>query len=180
MNPKATLIIAIIFLTFLSGCSTAQKFKIMLPNSFIGMEEVVNGLYVDHEMSVSQRQELSTSIKAGKEKVKNIWGNVESKPDVYACSTETCFQSFGGSTNKANAVWGRMLLSPRALDPEMIAHEWSHNELYQRLDSFFAWRNIPQWFDDGIAVYVSGYEVHGDSEWAKIKRVALNPPSLMS
>ena len=82
------------------------------------------------------------------------YGSVEPRPIVHACITEQCLESFGGKGTFAKVYGNRILLSPRGLTWHFIAHEWSHAEMLTRL-GFFAWRRMPQWFDDGVAVAIS-------------------------
>ncbi|MFG1943168.1 hypothetical protein [Nonomuraea sp. NPDC048826] len=44
------------------------------------------------------------------------------------------------------------MLSPRGADPVIASHELSHVELHTRL----AGAEVPQWFDEGLAVVVCG------------------------
>jgi hypothetical protein len=43
------------------------------------------------------------------------------------------------------------MLSPRGVDAVIASHEMAHIELHQRLDA-----DVPQWFDEGLAVVVAG------------------------
>jgi hypothetical protein len=46
-----------------------------------------------------------------------------------------------------------VMLSPRGIDPVIAAHELSHVEFHERLGA--QRKQIPQWFDEGLAVLVS-------------------------
>jgi hypothetical protein len=48
------------------------------------------------------------------------------------------------------------MLSPRGIDPVIAAHELSHVEFHVRLGS--RRDQVPQWFDEGLAVLISGDE----------------------
>jgi hypothetical protein len=179
LNRKFSLIVILLLAVVLTGCSTARKFKVMLPAGWIGMENLAGDVYVDPTMKTEQRRNLLAEVAKAKTKTIAIWGSIETKPEIYACSSETCFQSFGGSTNRANAIGNsKILLSPRALNAAMISHEWSHNELYQRVGGFMPWRRIPNWFDEGVAVIVSADERHGEAAWLEIDRNDIETPGL--
>ena len=71
-------------------------------------------------------------------------------------------------------VYGKLiLLSPRALNWHFLAHEWSHAEMSTRL-TFFAWKRMPQWFDEGVAVAISEAPEHSENHWQFL--VATNVP----
>ena len=58
----------------------------------------------------------------------------------------------------------RILLSPRGLNWHFLAHEWSHAEMSTRL-TLFAWKRMPQWFDEGLAVTLSEAPEHSENHW---------------
>ena len=65
---------------------------------------------------------------------------------------------------RASGSSERPWLSPRGLNWHFIAHEWSHAEMWTRL-SLPAWKRMPQWFDDGIAVAISEAPEHSEPHW---------------
>ena len=139
----------------MTGCSYLSATKLIAPEMF-GMEKISDTVYVDEIMSDKARTELLNSHEKARKNIKLMYGDVLSNPDVIACSTEQCFQKFGGVSSRAKNYGGStFLLSPRGVTPQIISHEWSHNEFYVRIDSFWTMRNIPQWFDEGLAVVVS-------------------------
>lgn len=177
MSRMVTVIVEAVLIAFLAGCSTVYKYKVMLPSTWIGMERLAEGVYIDSGMDDRQRHQLLEEIERAKEKVNHVWGSIETRPEIYACSTEVCFQSFGGSTNRANSIGGgKLLLSPRALNSAMVSHEWSHTELYPRVGGLWAWRRIPNWFDEGVAVMVSEDPRHGEQVWSTIINEGIVPP----
>ena len=81
--------------------------------------------------------------------------------------TEDCYRKFGGISAKGKNYGSlAILLSPRGINPEIISHEWSHRELFERL-GFFKCRKIAYWFDEGLAVYISEDELFSYERWAK-------------
>jgi hypothetical protein len=73
---------------------------------------------------------------------------------------------------------GHIALSPKALTKELISHELSHSELYNRVGGFFNWRKIPSWFDEGIAVLVGHDFRHDERAWQKIESENIPYPSI--
>jgi hypothetical protein len=83
---------------------------------------------------------------------------------VHACVTEKCYAAFGGRGSVARVFGQRILLSPRGLNWHFLAHEWSHAEMSTRL-TLFAWKRMPSWFDEGLAVALSEAPEHSENHW---------------
>lgn len=128
-------------------------------------------------MSKEDKSALLDLIPTANSHVKKIWGTVLSSPEIYASSTEKCFENLGGGA-RAHQIFNNIALSPRALTVEMISHEWSHVELVKRVDRIFGSREIPSWFDEGIAVIVSNDPRHNEEAWNKVTERKLPYPEL--
>ena len=178
MNNIILPLMLTVMLLSMTGCSYIKGAKTLAPEIF-GMEKISASMYVDEIMSEEARTELLKSYDVARKNIELMYGVIISKPDVIACSTEECFQTFGGKSARAKNYGGStFLLSPRGLTPQIISHEWSHNELYVRIDSFWEMRNIPQWFDEGLAVVVSNESTHSQKAWQEIKKRGIPVPSL--
>lgn len=165
-------------LVLLPGCSYIKSMKTFAPELF-GMEKITEHVYVNPQMSIDLREKLLESIKASKDNIVSMYGAIQSTPDIIACSTEACYGKFGGATSRAKNYGGfAFLLSPRGITTPLITHEWSHNEFYTRLDSFWAYRKIPQWFDEGLAVVASNEPGHSEDVWQYIVRHNIPKPTL--
>lgn len=173
---KYLLIIALVLCT--SGCSTVRSTKLLAP-SWFGFSEIGENVYVNDQMSPSQRQGFLRTLDLAKSRVSSFFGGIEGAPKVFACSTEECFVSHGGVTAKGKAYGDSMvLLSPRGLGVVMIAHELSHIELHNRVGVFRSWREIPVWFDEGLAVLVSEDPRYTESAWLQATDNGRNAPEL--
>ena len=150
---------------------------IILPPSWINMNKIAPDVYVNSDMSITQQKELLIQIPKAKIYVENIWGKVESKPIIYACSTKACAKSLGIEA-RGYQIYNHIALSPKALTKEIISHEWSHSELYKKVDGYFNWTEIPMWFDEGVAVIVSHDPRHDEKLWEKIQNENIEYPSV--
>ncbi|SCF27754.1 hypothetical protein [Micromonospora mirobrigensis] len=120
-----------------------------------GLAPVQDRLYAERDLPDSDRQRLIATYRAAKQTVDAFYQGRESDPAVLACLTPECYRRIGGGGERGVAVLNRaVMLSPRGIDPVIAAHELSHVELHVRLGSRRA--QIPQWFDEGLAVLVSG------------------------
>jgi len=157
----------------ISGCSILQGGKLLAPESF-GLTPVTPSIYVEAGADEATRIRLRESMEKAESAIRTAYGGVASHPTVNACTTEECYESFGGGRGSLAKVYGKhILLSPRALNWHFLAHEWSHAEMSTRL-TFFAWKRMPRWFDEGVAVAVSEAPEHSESHWQLL--VATNVP----
>lgn len=80
---------------------------------------------------------------------------------VYVCLTEDEFSKFTGVSKHVRATQFRekVFLSPLAFkqgaEGPLLTHELSHLHLFQQLSIFWFFYNIPAWFSEGLATYVS-------------------------
>lgn len=158
--------VPILFLTasFLSGCSALQGGKLLAPETF-GLTPVTSNLYVEMGTDESTRDSLRNAMARAEQAIHSAYGSVSARPKVHACITEECYAAFGGGRGSMAKVYGdRILLSPRGLNWHLLAHEWSHAEMSTRL-SFFAWKRMPRWFDEGLAVAISEAPEHSEEHW---------------
>jgi hypothetical protein len=117
-----------------------------------GLEQVRPGVHLEPGVPAAQREQVAGAVDEGTRRVAAYFGDLRSDPDVLACLTEECYQRIGGGRERGIAVLYRaVMLSPRGIDPVIVAHELTHVELHARLGQ----RSVPQWFDEGLAVLVS-------------------------
>lgn len=170
---KFWIIELILFSIILGGCSNIRGAKLLMPEHF-GLIKIDQNTYIEagaDEQAIAKLHEARTKAE---EKIRSTYGSVASHPAVYACLTEECYTSFGGLGSKAKVYGDHILLSPRGLNWHFLAHEWSHDEILTRL-TFGAWRRLPQWFDEGLAVTISEAPEHSEAHWeylvaAKVQR----------
>lgn len=153
--------------SLLSGCGTVysvvQSGKLLAPESF-GFELAAPELYIETGADEETKDRLLKAMVQAKNAIHTAYGDVQARPVVHACMTEKCYATFGGQGSVAKVYGKRILLSPRGLTWHFIAHEWSHAEMSHRLN-FFAWKRMPQWFDEGVAVAISEAPEHSESHW---------------
>ncbi|MBB4694082.1 hypothetical protein [Paractinoplanes abujensis] len=118
-----------------------------------GLTRAGDGLYTERGLSEAQRDQLATLAADARRRVEAFYGGRVSDPRLLACFTDGCYDRIGGGGEKGIAILNRaVMLSPRGLDAVIASHEMSHVELHQRLRG----GEVPQWFDEGLAVVVSG------------------------
>ncbi|MGN9788942.1 hypothetical protein ACTMTF_46640 [Nonomuraea sp. ZG12] len=117
------------------------------------MTESQPGVHAEQGLSGEQRARVSQVVEAARQRVGDFYGGRLSSPKLLVCLTEECYQRIGGGKERGIAVLNRsVMLSPRGLDPVIASHELSHIELHERIGGG---ADVPQWFDEGLAVVVS-------------------------
>ncbi|WP_283136322.1 hypothetical protein [Rhizohabitans arisaemae] len=120
-----------------------------------GMEELAPDVYAEPGLAPSGRRQVISAVQEGSRRVRDFYGGKRSAPRILACLTDGCYRRIGGGGERGIAVLNRaVMLSPAGVDPVIAAHEISHVELDSRLNSGRG--ELPQWFDEGLAVLVSG------------------------
>lgn len=105
-------------------------------------------IYVEPGADEVTRIRLRESMEQAESSIRAAYGDVASRPTVNACITEGCYEAFGGGCLGEGLRKTHPTFVPRALNWHLLAHEWSHAEMSTRL-TFFAWKRMPQWFDEG-------------------------------
>ncbi|WP_201761448.1 MULTISPECIES: hypothetical protein [unclassified Nonomuraea] len=117
-----------------------------------GLQRLRSGLYAEPGLAPAQRRHVAEVVEQANQRVRDFFGGRASAPDVLVCLTDDCYRRIGGGRERGIAVLNRsVMLSPRGVDPVIASHELTHVELHVRLDG----AEVPQWFDEGLAVLVS-------------------------
>lgn len=107
------------------------------------------------EVTISHLQNL---IEDAETRVADFWGKQTVEPKFIYCDTDEDYLKFGVSVLTpacANMKLGAyVVISNQGLDLDILAHEISHTELYNRIGFFNRLRKIPTWFDEGLAMQV--------------------------
>ncbi len=154
--PRVLLLLVIVLIT--GGCVGG------LPSpQEAGMVPVAPNIYAEPSIDGAGRANLIQSVNAARQLIGNAFGGNITNPRVYACATESCYVKVGGNPGTAaQALDDRILLSPYGMNKHFLAHEWVHAEMYARMKPA-AWRGVPQWFHEGLAVTISQEPEHSES-----------------
>jgi hypothetical protein len=166
-----------LFIIFYSICPRARAVKLLAPTWF-GMDSIAPHIYVDRSMPVEQRKEALNRVEEARSKLLDHYGEVTTDPTLLFFSSESAYRSFGGTT-ETGLTFGSYasLFSPRGMSAPIVAHEWSHAELFSRL-GFWNWRRVPQWFDEGLAVVISEETRHSELVYQEALEAGASPPAL--
>lgn len=159
----------------LSGCAHLRGGLLWAPETF-GLIRVSDNLYIEEGADEPTRATLQEAMTRAQSVIHAAYGDVRSRPIVHACLSSECLARFGGQGTFGKAYGNHLLLAPRGMNWHFIAHEWSHAEMLKRLD-LMAWREMPQWFDEGFAVVVSEAPDHSEQHWQYLDAHGIVKPS---
>lgn len=120
-----------------------------------GLERLASGVYAESGLPPARTRQVLSAVEEAERRVGAFYGGRRTSPRILACLSDRCYRHIGGGGERGVAVLNRaVMLSPAGVNPVIASHEMSHVELHARLDSGGA--EVPQWFDEGLAVLVSG------------------------
>ena len=123
----------------------------------LGFERAEGQVYVEAGMSSAERAAVLDTVGAARRRLQQFYGTVESAPKIFICGDDACYRQAGGGGSRGMALLDfALFLSPRGTTVTIASHEMSHIELHTRIGLVrTSRRDVPQWFDEGVAVFVS-------------------------
>ncbi|WP_234734690.1 hypothetical protein [Tellurirhabdus bombi] len=126
-------------------------------------QPIAPAVFVSRDTPVRQRLFLLDEIKQARKRVNNLWMSPQQgRATVIFCRTlreyEQYCRSGEGAGCSLGTPWGDswIIINPYGRNPDVLAHEMCHNELYKRLGWLTTQRQIPQWFNEGLALMLDG------------------------
>jgi hypothetical protein len=118
-----------------------------------------SGVYISKGTSTSELNSLLTLLSESRERLSSFWGDRQSKPTIIFCHTDELYRKYGSISGSPANYFGTPLgtyvvISPQGLNTDVISHEMCHAELTHRVGWLTMSREVPQWFNEGIALMV--------------------------
>ena len=115
-----------------------------------------NRLYFNKSTSQNKVETVKSIIELASKRVAAFWGQKTCNPKYIYCDNEEDFKKFGSPYPVPALTHMKLgsyiVISNQGVDPDIIAHEISHAEFYERI-GFYNWSfKIPRWFDEGLAM----------------------------
>lgn len=143
---------AILFLT-LAGMASGQG----LPTRKEGLRQYQPGLWIDEAAGPKQQARIVARVATAQQKVRKALGTVGG-PEWRICATKACDRRNGLYTR--GMTYGALVItldSSAVADPGAYTHELTHATLHGAVSLMGILANaLPLWFDEGVAVIVSG------------------------
>ncbi|WP_230969741.1 hypothetical protein [Nitrogeniibacter aestuarii] len=143
-----------------------------------GMVRVAEDIWADAAMEAEAREQLVPLVRQAQQRVARHYGTLAGAANVVFCATRSCYQRFGAH-GLGFSDGSHVLIAPRGRRVAIVAHELAHVELATRLGGMDAvMRSVPQWFDEGLAVLISGAEEFNESTWRAATDEGRSAPAL--
>lgn len=122
-----------------------------------------NPVYVSRLTPTRQQQQVLANDRQASNRIRDFWGDKQGQATLIYCHTEAQYADYCGGGNSESsagcslgAPWGAsfLVIGPEGNNPDVIAHERCHDELLARVGWWRTNRQIPQWFNEGLALMV--------------------------
>jgi hypothetical protein len=113
-------------------------------------------LYFNAAIPQNKIDSLKSLLNLASTRVASFWGQKKCNPKYIYCESNEDFKKFGSPFSipaLTHVKFGaHIVISHDGVDLDIIAHEISHAEFYERI-GFYNWSfKIPRWFDEGLAM----------------------------
>ena len=153
--------IIIFCLLMLNGCTSFRAVLAMAKSTdgFLSLKADTRIKYEDG--SIKLAEEIAPYLDPAMQAVENNQGVFKKAVVIYVTKSIDSFSSYCASKYPSACVIGeRLFISPKILKqqnriPAILTHELSHLQLTQDIGRWDYQTNLPVWFKEGLAVYVS-------------------------
>lgn len=128
------------------------------------------GIYVNRKTTPQQEAMFQQHVRAASDRIQRFWSGRKGKAILIYCPTQADYEQYciggEGAGCSLGLPWGDsyLVLGPDGNNTDVIAHELCHDELFARLGWWRVKRQIPQWFNEGLALMVD-YRFSSPSVW---------------
>ncbi|MFN8348229.1 MAG: hypothetical protein U0X91_24720 [Spirosomataceae bacterium] len=126
--------------------------------AYSDFKKVTPTLYISPELSAKHLQSARRAMAEARRRIAKLWGTPAGEAIFILCEHTEEYRRYCNSGEGAGCSigtpWGAsyIILNPDGLNTDVIAHEMCHDELFTRLGWWTTTRQIPQWFNEGLAL----------------------------
>lgn len=128
------------------------------------------GVYVSRSTTVRQQTQLLGHVLTARDRIRRFWGDRRGQAILIYCPQQADYERYcaggEGAGCSLGTPWGAsyLVLGPEGNNADVMAHELCHDELFARLGWWRVKRQIPQWFNEGLALMVD-YRFSSPALW---------------
>ncbi|MVM34921.1 hypothetical protein GO755_33140 [Spirosoma sp. HMF4905] len=144
-------------------------FRIRSSENFRLLKDIPN-VYIHQTATSQQQKQLRQHIVAARNRIRRFWGDQRGQAILIYCPNQSDYEHYcaggEGAGCSLGMPWGTsyLVLGPDGNNVDVIAHELCHDELFARLGWWRVKRQIPQWFNEGLALMVD-YRFSNPTVW---------------
>jgi hypothetical protein len=130
------------------------------------MQPLGDSVFVNAAMPEGARSDVKNAMSTAEMSVRDFFGAVSRRRVILVCGDEDCETRLKSRLEGTASVraftydlggYPILRISPRGLQPSIIAQELTHVEVHERIGFLHHMRgDFPAWFDEGLAVLVAG------------------------
>jgi hypothetical protein len=125
--------------------------------SYDNFEEIRPMIYAEKGLSEKQKTSLINNVTLAKKRIKNFWGKQQGEAKIIFCKNAETYQKYARTNDGAGFSIGTplgswIILNKDGQNVDVIAHEMCHDELMTKLGWWKTQKEIPTWFDEGLAL----------------------------
>ncbi len=127
-------------------------------------------VYVNRSATARQQDRFRGQLRTARDRIRHFWGDQRGRAVLIYCPQQADYEQYcvggEGAGCSIGTPWGAsyLILGPDGNDADVIAHELCHDELFVRLGWWRVKRQIPQWFNEGLALMVD-YRFSSPAVW---------------
>jgi hypothetical protein len=120
-------------------------------------QEIKTNIFVEEKTSKMQQDSLLKFVENAEKRIESFWGGKNGQAKIIFCKNSTTYQKYAKTTEGAGFSIGTplgswIILNQDGLNIDVIAHEMCHDELMTKLGWWKTKKEIPTWFDEGLAL----------------------------
>jgi hypothetical protein len=138
-----------------------QIFRCQLIEYSSDFQQIAYSVWVDAGTPERQRVYLLFEINEAKKRLTSLWNlPTLGHATVVFCQTPEQYERYchdgEGAGCSLGTPWGDswIIINPYGRNPDVLAHEMCHDEIFTRLGWLKTQRQIPQWFNEGLALMI--------------------------
>ncbi|GAB2566425.1 hypothetical protein [Spirosoma areae] len=127
-------------------------------------------IYCSHTATAQQQKQLRQHVLTAQNRIQRFWSDSHGQAVLIYCPKQADYEQYcaggEGAGCSIGTPWGTsyLVLGPDGNNADVIAHELCHDELFTRLGWWRVKRQIPQWFNEGLALMVD-YRFSSPAVW---------------
>ncbi len=149
-----------------------QLFRCMRIGSSADFRRIAGSgeVYINRTATAKQQAQLRQNSQIARNRIRRFWESQRGNATLIYCSQQADYEQYcvggEGAGCSIGTPWGTayLILGPDGNNADVIAHELCHDELFARLGWWRVKRQIPQWFNEGLALMVD-YRFSNPSVW---------------
>jgi hypothetical protein len=137
--------------------------------------EIINGnLYLSKDTPEGLKDSVIKVLKKADKRACEYW-NIEKQsenPKIIFCYSHDTFEKYSKSKtiiSYKTPLGFYIVFGEGFIDLDMLSHEICHSELFSRIGFINSIREIPTWFDEGVAMQVDYREEYSEEKYNEIK-----------